>query len=157
MPELTITQDPIDTHGALSVLHAATDELTQRYGGTGDSEHLHLEELRPPLGLFLVARLDTHLAGGVGLRAIGQPSDRWAEIKRLWVRVDLRRSGIAARLMDEVTARAKELGYVRLYLETGPRQPEAIAFYEKFGWLPLIDYPEGVFVHPHSLRFTRTL
>lgn len=157
MSELTIKQEPIDSNGALSVLHAATDELTQRYGGSGDSEHLHVDELRSPLGLFLVARLDGHLAGGVGLRPLGDPSQHWGEIKRLWVRVDLRRGGIAAQLMDDVVANAKQLGYVRLFLETGPRQPEAIAFYEKFGWTPLSDYPDGVFAHPQSLRFTKDL
>jgi GNAT superfamily N-acetyltransferase len=157
VPELIIKEEPIDSNGALSVLHAATDELTQRYGGSGDSEHLHVEELRPPRGLFLVARLDSHLAGGVGLREIADPNNRWGEIKRLWVRVDLRREGIAAKLMDEVIVSAKQLGYVRLYLETGPRQPEAIAFYEKFGWTPLSIYPDGVFAHPQSLRFTKDL
>ncbi|MEO9180587.1 MAG: GNAT family N-acetyltransferase, partial [Acidimicrobiales bacterium] len=126
MSKLTIKEEPIDSNGALSVLHAATDELTQRYGGSGDSEHLHVDELRPPLGLFLVARLDGHLAGGVGLRSIADPNSHWGEIKRLWVRVDLRRAGIAAKLMDDVVAAAKRFGYERLYLETGPRQPEAI-------------------------------
>ncbi len=157
MSQLTIKEEPIDSNGALSVLHAATDELTQRYGGSGDSEHLHVDELRPPLGLFLVARLNGHLAGGVGLRPIADPDFHWGEIKRLWVRVDLRRAGIAAKLMDDVVAGAKRLGYVRLYLETGPRQPEAIALYEKFGWLSLTNYPDGVFAHPQSLRFMRDL
>jgi GNAT superfamily N-acetyltransferase len=73
------------------------------------------------------------------------------------VRVDLRRGGIAAQLMDDVIANAKQLGYVRLFLETGPRQPEAIAFYEKFGWTPLSNYPDGVFAHPQSLRYTKDL
>lgn len=157
MNDLTIKEESIDSNGALSVLHAATDELTQRYGGNGDSEHLHVDELRPPRGLFLVARLDGHLAGGVGLRPIADPTYHWGEIKRLWVRVDLRRAGIAAKLMDGVTANAARIGYERLYLETGPRQPEAIALYEKFGWSPLPFYPDDVFAHPQSLRFMRDL
>lgn len=157
MSDLTIGEEPIDSNGALSVLYAATDELTLRYGGSGDNEHLHVDELRPPRGLFLVARLGGHLAGGVGLRPIADPNYHWGEIKRLWVRVDLRRAGIAAKLMDDVAAKAEQLGYVRLYLETGPRQPEAIAFYEKFDWTPIPAYPEGVFAHSQSLRFVRDL
>ena len=60
-------------YGALSVYHASIDELNRRYGGSEEDLHLHVEELMPPTGSFVVARLDGHPIGGVGLRPIGNP------------------------------------------------------------------------------------
>lgn len=156
MPTLTIDDESIDTSGALSVYHAASDELERRYGGVGDG-HLQIDELKPPLGLFLVARYDHHLAGCVGLRPIGEANEHIGEVKRLWVRVDLRRLGFAAALMSAVEERARRGDYRRLYLETGPAQPEAIAFYAKTNWRSIDEFPPGVFAHPNSHRFTKVL
>jgi len=157
VPTLSITDEAISTSGALSVLYAADDELKRRYGGEGDGPHLRIDELSEPLGRFLVARVDDDIAGGVGLRPIGEPARRLAEIKRLWVRPDLRRGGIAVALMSEVEARARSLGYERLYLETGPKQPEAVALYGAIGWERVEEYPASVFCHPMSHRFTKSL
>jgi GNAT superfamily N-acetyltransferase len=155
--ELTIDEESIDSNGALSILHAASDELRRRYGGDGDDGHLHVAELRGPSGLFLVARLDGDLVGGVGLRAVSDRDTHVAEIKRLWVRPDLRRQGVAAALMNAVEERARQLHYVRLYLETGWMQPEAVALYDASGWTRIDDYPTDVFCHPNSYRFTKEL
>jgi putative acetyltransferase len=157
MLALTIDAESIATSGALSVVHAADDELKRRYGGDGDGPNLHLEHLAEPLGLFLVARHGGDIAGGVGLRSIGEAALRFGEIKRLWVRPDLRRGGVATSLMNEVEGRARSLGYQRLYLETGPKQPEAVALYATNGWDSVQDYPSDVFCHPMSLRFTKAL
>ncbi len=157
MSALAIDAEAITTSGALSVLYAADDELKRRYGGDGDGPHLQVDELAEPHGLFLVARVHGDIAGGVGLRRIGDPTLRLAEIKRLWVRPDLRRGGIAASLMGEIEARAASLGYERLYLETGPKQPEAVALYVTIGWDRIEDYPSDVFCHPMSHRFTKPL
>jgi len=154
---LTIDDESISTSGALSVVYAADDELKRRYGGDGDGPHLHVDELGEPLGLFLVARVHGDIAGGLGLRSIGDRDLHYGEIKRLWVRPDLRRGGIAVALMDEIERRARSLGYLRLYLETGPAQPEAVALYASIGWDRIVEYPDGVFCHPMSHRFTKPL
>ncbi len=157
MPTPTIDDEPIDSHGAAGLYHAAVDELERRYGGADDGPLLDTGELAPPLGLFLVARVDTHLAGCVGVRSIGDPGEHLGEVKRLWVRPDLRRVGVAAALMDEVVERARSLGYRRLYLETGPAQPEALAFYAKIGWSSVDEFPPGAFTHHEAHRFTFAL
>jgi GNAT superfamily N-acetyltransferase len=154
---VTVVAESIDTSGALAIVHAASDELQQRYGGDGDNKHLNVDELRPPLGLFLVARQGRDLVGGVGLRSIGEPALHYAEVKRLWVRPDLRRDGIGLTLMDEIERSAKELGCVTLFLETGPAQPEALALYTSHGWTEISQYPDGVFSHPQAHRFMKDL
>jgi putative acetyltransferase len=154
---LTIAEESITTDGALAVAHAAADELQRRYGGSGDESNFELADLAVPRGLFLVARVDGELAGGVGLRAIGPSGSRQAEVKRLWVRPDLRRSGIAVALMADVVERGRAMGLRRLFLETGWAQPEAQALYPRIGWQRVDEFPDGAFTHPESTRFTMGL
>lgn len=157
MQNLIISEEPIETSGALSVFHAAVDELNRRYGDGSDDRQRVIEELTRPRGFFLVARESHHLAGGVGVRTIAELEDHLGEVKRLWIRPDLRRVGVASALMSAVLDRARELGYRRLYLETGPAQPEALAFYPHTGWTPVEEFPPGVFSHPGASRFFRDL
>ena len=155
--ELVVNEEPIESSGALSVFHAAVDELVRRYGGGSDDRQQLIAELTPPRGFFLVARDARHLAGGVGVRAIGDPGMHLGEVKRLWVRPDLRRTGIASTLMSAVLEHARARGYLRLYLETGPAQPEALAFYPRTGWTPIEEFPPGAYSHPGASRFFRDL
>ena len=152
-----INDESVAASGPMSVIYAAVDELERRYGNADDAAHLRHDELGPPRGLFLVARDQGDLAGGVGLRPIGDLAAGAGEVKRLWVRPDLRRHGVARALMDAVVTRARELGYRRLYLETGPAQPEALAFYPKIGWRRVGSFPPGAYSHPGATRFALDL
>jgi GNAT superfamily N-acetyltransferase len=149
--------EPVDSPGALSVIYAALDELARRYGPGADAEHLELGEMTPPRGLFVVAREEAHIAGGVGVRTILEPARHIGEVKRLWVRPDLRRAGVGAALMRAVVEGARDLGFVDLYLETGFRQPEAIAFYPRIGWEAAEELPEGAHSYPGAYRFHLSL
>jgi len=158
MTGLTIDDEIIDSSGALSAYYAAVDELRRRYGGDDADDNIaRIAELRPPSGLFLVARVDGNPAGGVGIRRIGEASDDIAEVKRLWVRADLRRHGVARALMNEIEDRSRKLGYQRLYLETGYAQPEALSFYATIDWTPIPEFPPGAIAHHLSSRFTKSL
>jgi putative acetyltransferase len=154
---LSINDEPIESSGAQSVYQSAIDELTRRYGAGDETWQLDLQEFKPPLGIFLVARVDTHPAGCVGVRTISEPDLRLGEVKRLWVRPDLRRSGVAAALMGDIEERARVAGYLQLYLETGEAQPEAQALYPKLSWHQVDDFPPGAFSHPLATRFTKAL
>jgi GNAT superfamily N-acetyltransferase len=155
--ELIIDDELITSHGALSVYHASIDELNRRYGGSEEDQHLHIEELMAPLGVFLVARLDGHPVGGVGLRPISDPALNIGEIKRLWVRPDLRRQGMGLQLMQEVEVRARQLGYRQLFLESGYAQPEALELYRSNDWIPVEEYPPGAHSYPLANRFKKDL
>jgi GNAT superfamily N-acetyltransferase len=157
MPDLIIHDELISTHGALSVYHASIDELNRRYGGSDEDKLLHAEELLPPKGAFVVARLDGHPIGGVGLRPISDPELRLGEIKRLWVRPDQRRHGVGAVLMTAVEERAREIGYLQLYLESGYAQPEALELYRTHGWDTVAEYPPDAHSYHLATRFTKQL
>jgi putative acetyltransferase len=56
------------------------------------------------------------------------------EVKRMYtIPTAYRGKGLATRCLAELEAWAAELGYPKCVLETGKRQPEAIALYEKRG------------------------
>jgi len=57
-----------------------------------------------------------------------------AEVKRMFVHPDHRKKGIAAKVLNELEHWAAELGFSACVLETGKKQPEAIALYQKVGY-----------------------
>ena len=88
---------------------------------------------------YFVARLDGAPVGCVGLRAIGGGR---GEIKRMFVAASGRRRGIAAQLVAALEERAAERGMSTVVLETGIRQPEAIALYIALGYTPIDAFGE---------------
>jgi GNAT superfamily N-acetyltransferase len=152
MPD--IAPEPFGAPGPQSIVLAALDEFDRIYGeGNRGAHDLTGGDFDPPRGVYLVARVDGHLAGGAGVRPIAAPELHVGEVKRLWVRPDLRRHGVARALMDAVLTRAGALGYATLYLETGPRQPAARALYVGLGWEHVDTYPEGAHTHDTGTRF----
>ena len=57
--------------------------------------------------------------------------------------------------MDEAERRGFELGHELLELETGTKQPEAVAFYEKQGWTRVDELPVKVSDYPLAKRFLK--
>ena len=53
---------------------------------------------------------------------------------------DHRRHGYAALLLRAIEREARARGYARVVLETGTKQPEAMAFYERQGYLPVAGF-----------------
>jgi GNAT superfamily N-acetyltransferase len=90
----------------------------------------------PPDGDFVLLTEDgVAVAGGAFMR---HPSGS-AEVKRMWTAATHRRRGLARRVLTELEQRAVAAGYARMYLTTGPRQPEARDLYLAAGWTPLFD------------------
>lgn len=66
------------------------------------------------------------------------------EIKRMFVQPAQRRRGVAKALLAELERWAGELGYAGCVLETGRRQPEAIALYQRSGYALTLNYGQYV-------------
>ncbi len=67
----------------------------------------------------------------VGCGAIRKFSEDAMEVKRMYVLPAKRGQGVADAVLKELESWAAELNYKRCVLETGKKQPEAIAFYTK--------------------------
>jgi putative acetyltransferase len=70
----------------------------------------------------------------VGCAALAPMDDEVAEVRRVYVIPSARRRGVARRLVVAVERRAAEFGYRTPRLETGTRQPGAIALYGACGF-----------------------
>lgn len=140
-----------------ALVFCALDELNRRYGANADDASLNFEELEPPRGAFFVAREGGHLAGGVALRTISEPDQGIMEIKRLWVRPDLRGRGVARVLMHAAEEWARGDGRREIYLETGDKQPEAVALYHALHYERVTAFPEGVPHYPEGIKFRKSL
>ena len=62
------------------------------------------------------------------------------EIKRMYTPPSERGKGYASQILASLEAWAIELGYQRCVLETGKKQPEAIALYQKQGYQTIPNY-----------------
>lgn len=67
----------------------------------------------------------------VGCGAIKELDPTTAEVKRMYVTPEFRGIGHASSVLKELETWAAELGFTRCILETGEKQPEAIALYSK--------------------------
>jgi GNAT superfamily N-acetyltransferase len=76
----------------------------------------------------------------VGCGAIKPLEENEMEVKRMFVPLELRGQGIASQVLSELERWASELGAQACCLETGLRQPEAIALYEKSGYERIPNY-----------------
>ena len=93
----------------------------------------------PPDGVFLVLRDDDGQAVGCG--GIARFDAARGEVKRMYVVPEARGRGLGRRLLEELEAQARTLGYTSVALETGDRQPEAIRLYESSGYERIPCYP----------------
>ena len=76
----------------------------------------------------------------VGCGAFKEYEKRTAEIKRMFVRENVRGRGIAGKILAELEVWAKEQGFSECILETGVKQPEAIRLYQKSGYEKIPSY-----------------
>lgn len=104
-----------------------------RYG-TPDETPVDPADFEPPQGLFLIGYLDAEPTVCGGWRAHDGPAPDYqsgdAEMKRLYVPERLRGNGFARVMLAEIERTARAAGRRRMILETGNKQPEAIALYE---------------------------
>jgi len=80
------------------------------------------------------------LAGCVALRRCGEPAERCAELKRMWVREPWRRTGLGRRLAEAALERARQLGYARIRLDTLASMTPALALYRSLGFRDIPPY-----------------
>jgi GNAT superfamily N-acetyltransferase len=136
--DVDVRDDRLDSDVGAPLVHAQWRELLDRYGvPDADPDDLQADHLAPPHGVFVVAWVDGVPVSCGGVR---QYDATTGEIKRMYTVPDARRRGVSRVVLEELEARARSIGYSRLVLETGVRQPEAIALYESAGYAAIEPY-----------------
>ncbi len=155
MTRLEIRPEPYGSPVAAALVRAALADLSARYGGEGDSTPVDPAQFTPPAGMFLVAWLRSSGAerpaaslgssgaeipvGCGGWRTYhGDPAV--AELKRMYTVPEVRGRGVARALVRALEDTAREAGRVRMILETGHLQPEAISLYLTAGYARIPDF-----------------
>jgi GNAT superfamily N-acetyltransferase len=125
-----------DDHSVTELVEVLQGEYVRRYGSRDDAA-VDPGEFAPPHGLFLLALAGAEPVAMGGWRHHGPGV---VEIKRMFVPEALRRRGLARRLLVELEDRAAASGAVRVILNTGREQPEAVAMYEAMGYEPELPF-----------------
>jgi polar amino acid transport system permease protein len=137
--DLTLLRVQVSDPRVRPLLDELRTEYSARYGGDAAEElgRYPDEEFTPAHGGLLILLLDDGeaVAGG----AFRRRDDRTAELKRIWTHSAHRRRGLARRVVAELEREARRAGYRRVFLTTGPRQPEARGLYLSTGYTPLFD------------------
>ena len=92
----------------------------------------------------------------VGCGAIKQFAPDAVEVKRMFTKPALRGKGIASKILRELEVWATELSYQKCILETGKKQPEAIALYTRNGYDIIANYGQYAGVE-NSVCFEKKL
>ncbi|MFB9552711.1 GNAT family N-acetyltransferase [Streptomyces roseoviridis] len=157
---------PFDDPDAVKLNDAVQLEYAERYGdedgdGEGDLTPLDASMFVPPRGLYLMAYdpLGRPVATG-GWRTQDANdegySDGDAELKRMYVVPEARGLGLARRILAALEADARAAGRVRMVLETGTAQPEAIGLYTSCGYEPCAKF--GYYrEYPNSRCYAKAL
>ena len=136
VPEIKIKIVAYDDPAVQALLAEVMDELSQRYGGSGDDTPVAAADFTAPRGAFFVADDGERLIGCAAWRR----HEDDAELKRMFTTKAARGQGLARRLLAVIEESARAAGLERVILETGSKQPEAIALYESAGYVRIADF-----------------
>jgi len=143
------TADPSSPE-ALLLTQELFDELEELYG-KGRIEEFKEEN---KTFLYFIIAFESSIPAGCGALKYFDPFK--IEIKRMYVRKRFRGKGLSKLILQDLEKKAKEMNYNKVVLETGIRQPEAAALYEKTGYRGI--QPYGKYADdPESLCYEKRI
>ena len=125
---------------ASQLIEAMIEDLIPLYGriDVPGAPSASPAEFAPPGGAFLVGYdSDGRALCGGGVKRLG---DGVAEIKRMYVVPEARGRGLGRELLVALEDAARALGYTRVRLDTGAKQPGAEAMYRSAGYRDIGNY-----------------
>ena len=141
--------DQAEVHALL----AASDAYMASLYPAESNHMVDIHTLTQPHVTFLVARAEGR---AVGCGAVVKSAEGWAEIKRMFVSPAARGRKVGRQLLESLERVARQKGLTALRLETGIKQPEALALYRSAGFReiePFGDYRPD----PLSLFMEKTI
>ncbi|MFE3070893.1 GNAT family N-acetyltransferase [Streptomyces sp. NPDC059247] len=158
---MKIQPTPYDHPDAVALDAEVQAEYAARYDDEGDVTPLDAGMFVPPHGLYLLAYDPEGRPVATGGWRTQDENDAGyangdAELKRMYVVPGARGLGLARRVLAALESDARATGRVRMVLETGVAQPEAIALYLSSGYEPCAKF--GHYRdHPASRCFAKPL
>lgn len=138
LPRLsTVPYDHPDAHYLTRALHL---DQVATYGFAEDPGETPAAQFDPPQGLFLIAHHDGGAVGCGGIRLLDAET---AEIKRMYVKESARGNGLGRHILECLERHAAVNGAIQLVLETGFRNHDALALYQRCGYTPRSSYVPG--------------
>ena len=128
-------------------LDAYFRELAARFESgfdAGADDSAHVEDMTPPSGLFVIARLDGDAVGCGGFKRVDKAT---GEIKRVWTAPSARGIGVARRMLRTLEAAAREKGLKTLRLDTNRALTEAHALYRSEGYREAARFNDNPYAH----------
>ncbi|GAC1422339.1 MAG: GNAT family N-acetyltransferase [Flavisolibacter sp.] len=119
----------------MQLVEALDKDLSQRDG----EDHAHYAPLNQIQNINQVV-IAYNASKAMACGGMKQYSNEAVEIKRMFTTPEGRRMGLATLVLKELEAWALELDFKKCVLETGKRQPEALALYHKNGYKPIANY-----------------
>ncbi|GAA4805313.1 GNAT family N-acetyltransferase [Streptomyces ziwulingensis] len=158
---MDIRRVPFDHPDAMKLNDEVQAEYAVRYGDDGDATYLQPSDFAPPNGLYLIAYDEAGVpvaTGGWRSRETDEEGyrDGDAELKRMFVIEQMRGRGLARRILAALEEDARAAGRIRMILETGTKQPEAVALYTSSGYEPCEKFGYYRF-HEDSLNYAKKL
>ena len=132
---LMLIRTDAENFDLLSLVALLDEELKSRDG----EDHYFFAQFNKLAGIIgaVVAYVDGE---PLGCGAFKRFTDTEAEIKRMFVKPASRGQRIAAQILTELENWAKEEQFTSCVLETGFKQPEAIALYKRSGYTEIPNY-----------------
>lgn len=149
---LLLQEEPYDGPAAAVLIAAVQQEYVERYGGP-DTSPVDPAEFAPPHGRFVVGYLDGDPVAMGGIRRLDGET---VEVKRMYVAPQARGRGLSRLVLARLEDLAVSLGARRIVLETGSRQPEAVALYDSAGYERIEGYGHYK-CEPLSVSFGKTI
>ena len=158
---MNIRRVRFDHPDALKLNDEVQAEYHLRYGDGGDATALDSTDFDPPRGVYLIAYDEqgrpVATGGWRSQDTNGEGNeDGDAELKRMFVVEQMRGRGLARRMLAALEEDARTAGRIRMVLETGTKQPEAVALYASSGYEPCTKF--GYYRHyEESLCYAKKL
>ena len=106
-----------------------------------------LEKYAPPRGIVLLGYWDNGICACGALQDLGE---NICELKRIYVKPEFRRRGIARTISEYLMRRARDIGYEKARLDTLRRLRGAVPLYQSLGFTEISAYnynPEADIVY----------
>ena len=131
---MTVVDADPGTPDALALLAELSAALAALTGDSGNAS-FDAADVRGPRACFMLAYAN---GAAVGCGALRPLSLDVAELKRMYARPGS--AGVGRALLAHLEARASELGYSELWLETRKVNARAVRFYERHGYRRIDNY-----------------